>query len=249
MHEMIQEELQAVRTMQTSLLVNIQKSFAEKRNIRTMTRFFNAYYELYSQRVEVRKQKTQACIQLERVFRRQIRKRQRNCWKAMSQQPFVSDLADEEVFSLNSGSVRNVHSRMRHSVRSPSFHDSGSRSMSARHVGSPHDPMKSPIYSRTTTQSSQYNDNKIKGGIKLVEVQVRRKLQMIQPPTVEQLFHCWKLKVNLMKKQGRLVIRTQASQNYLSTKLNENKSTHSHSQKYIKNFDQRSATNPDLITF
>lgn len=65
-----------------------------------------------------------------RVLRRQVRKRQRNSWKALMHQPFVSDLADEEVFSLNSGSVRNMIGK-RDSAHSPM----GERPISAQNYG------------------------------------------------------------------------------------------------------------------
>lgn len=37
----------AVQEMQKNLLANVQKTFAERRNSRILTRHFNAYLELY----------------------------------------------------------------------------------------------------------------------------------------------------------------------------------------------------------
>ena len=50
-----------------------------------------------------KKAQRQGCVRLERVLRRQVKKRLRNSWKALNYLPFVSDLADEEVRSLMSG--------------------------------------------------------------------------------------------------------------------------------------------------
>jgi hypothetical protein len=58
LNDEIQDELQAIAKAQRSILVNIQKSFADKRNMRTRTRFFNAYLELYGQRKNVQVRKT-----------------------------------------------------------------------------------------------------------------------------------------------------------------------------------------------
>jgi len=47
LNEEIQSELKAIAKTQRSILVKIQKSFADKRNLKTRTRFFNAYLKLY----------------------------------------------------------------------------------------------------------------------------------------------------------------------------------------------------------
>ena len=83
--------------------------------MRIKTRFFNAYLKVYNQI----KCRTKACIRLDRVLRRQIRKRQKNSWKALRQQPFVSDLADEEIFSLYSGATSLNNRLLRQSAASP----------------------------------------------------------------------------------------------------------------------------------